>query len=122
MKWILRYLRGSTDRSLCFRKSELKLQGFVDTDFAGEVDHRRSTTDYIFTVGITAVSWILQIQKIVALSTTEAEYVAVIEASKEMIWLQGLLAEMGFRQKKNVLHSDSNAARLSGLQRRITIK
>jgi hypothetical protein len=61
-------------------------------------------------VGTTAVSWISQIQKIVALSTTEAEYIAVTEASKEMIWLQGLLAEMGFKQEKNVLHSDSQSA------------
>jgi hypothetical protein len=56
------------------------------------------------------VSWISQIQKIVALSTIEAEYVVVTEASKEMIWLQGLLAEMGFKQEKNVLHSDSQSA------------
>jgi hypothetical protein len=110
VKWILRYLRGTTDRCLCFRRGELKLQGFVDADFAAEVDHRRSTTGYVFTVGTTAVSWISQIQKIVALSTTEAEYIAVTEASKEMIWLQGLLAEMGFKQEKNVLHSDSQSA------------
>ena len=93
-----------------FSKGELKVQGYVDTDFGGEVDHRRSTTGYIFTVGTTAVSWMSQIQKIVTLSTTEAEYVAVTEASKEMIWLQGLLIELGFKQEKNVLHSDSQSA------------
>jgi hypothetical protein len=107
VKWMLRYLRGTTDKCLCFRKGELRLQGFADADFAGEVDHWRSTTGYVFTLGTTAVSWVSQIQKIVALSTTEAEYVAVTKASKEMIWLQGLLAELGFRQAKNVLHSDS---------------
>ncbi|KAL5772578.1 hypothetical protein ACOSP7_012184 [Xanthoceras sorbifolium] len=51
-----------------------------------------------------------QIQNIVALSTIEAKYVAVIEASKEIIWLQGLLTELGFRQGKNVLYSDSQSA------------
>lgn len=110
VKWILRYLRGTSDRCLCFRKGELRLQGFVDSDFAGEVDNRRSTTGYIFTVGTTAVSWVSQLQKIVALSTTEAEYVAVTEASKEMIWLQGLLVELDVKQEKNVLHSDSQSA------------
>lgn len=110
VKWILRYLRGSTDRCLCFRRGDVALQGFVDADFAGEVDRRRSTTGYVFTVGTTAVSWISQIQKIVALSTTEAEYVAITEASKEMIWLQGLLAELGFDQKNNILFSDSQSA------------
>lgn len=51
-----------------------------------------------------------QIQKIVTLSTTEAEYVAMTEASKEMIWLQGLLTELGFKLEKNLLHSGSQSA------------
>ncbi|KAL5838301.1 hypothetical protein ACOSQ3_015470 [Xanthoceras sorbifolium] len=110
VKWILRYLRGTINKCLHFGKRELKVQGYVDADFAGEVDHRRSTTGYVFTIGTTAVSWMSQIQKIVALSTTEAEYVAVTEASKEMIWLQGLLIELGFSQGKNVLYSDSQSA------------
>ncbi|BBH04062.1 Toll-Interleukin-Resistance domain family protein [Prunus dulcis] len=110
VKWILRYLQGTSEKCLYFGKGELKVQGYVDADFGGEVDHRRSTTGYIFTVGNTAVSWMSQLQKIVTLSTTEAEYVAVTEASKEMIWLQGLLTELGFKQEKNVLHSDSQSA------------
>ncbi|WVY99473.1 hypothetical protein V8G54_015558 [Vigna mungo] len=110
VKWILRYLRGTIEKCLYFSKGELKVQGYVDADFGGEVDHRRSTTGYIFTVGTTAVSWMSQVQKIVALSTTEAEYVAVTEASKELIWLQGLLTELGFIQEMSVLHSDSQSA------------
>jgi hypothetical protein len=51
-----------------------------------------------------------RIQKIVAISTTEVEYVAVTEASKELIWLQGLLTELGFIQKQNSLYSDSQSA------------
>ncbi|KAK0573601.1 hypothetical protein LWI29_010645 [Acer saccharum] len=110
VKWILRYLRGTTEKCLTFRKDELKLEGYVDSDFAGEVDHRRSTTGYVFTLGSTAISWVSQLQKIVTISTTEAEYVAVTEASKKLIWLQGLLAELGFEQEMNVLHSDSQSA------------
>jgi ATP-binding cassette subfamily B (MDR/TAP) protein 1 len=107
VKWILRYLRGTKKKYLYFGKGEIKVQGYVDADFAGEVDHRRSTIGYIFTIGTGAVSWISRIQKIVALSTTEAEYVAATEASKELIWLQGLLTELGFMQEKSVLYSDS---------------
>jgi hypothetical protein len=59
VKWILRYLRGTTNRSLCFRKGELKLQGFVDPDFAGEVNHRKSTIGYVFIVGTTTVRLLL---------------------------------------------------------------
>ena len=55
----------------------------VDADLAGNVDIRRSTTWYVYTLGGTTVSWGSQLQKIVALSTTEAEYVAITEASKD---------------------------------------
>ena len=87
VKWILRYLRGTTEKCLYFGEGELKVQGYVDADFGGEVDHRRSTTGYIFTIGNTTVNWMLRLQKIVTLSTTKAEYVAMTEVSKEMIWL-----------------------------------
>jgi hypothetical protein len=53
---------------------------------AGDKDSRRNTTGYVFTIGGTTVSWILKLQKVVALSTIEAKYVATTEASKEMIW------------------------------------
>ncbi|KAH9327865.1 hypothetical protein KI387_044357, partial [Taxus chinensis] len=70
------------------------------SDMAGDVDSRRSTTCYIYTVGGTAVSWISRLQKLVALSTTEAEYVAATEARKEMIWLQQFLKELGHKQEE----------------------
>ncbi|KAH9293321.1 hypothetical protein KI387_041476, partial [Taxus chinensis] len=70
------------------------------SDMAGDVDNRRSTTGYIYTVGGTTVSWISRLQKLVALSTTEAEYVAATEASKEMIWLQQFLEELGHKQEE----------------------
>jgi hypothetical protein len=54
---------------------------------AGDKDSMRSTTGYVFIIGGTTVSWISKLQKVVALSTIEAEYVVAIEASKEMIWL-----------------------------------
>ena len=55
----------------------------IDADSAGNVDIRRSTIGYVYTLGGTAVSWGSQLQKIVALSTIEAEYVAIIKASKD---------------------------------------
>lgn len=81
MKLILRYLQGTKDKCLCFSKGDLKVQGYVDADFVGEVDHRRSTTDYIFTFRTTTISWMSRIQKIVDLSNIEAAYVVVTEAS-----------------------------------------
>ena len=55
----------------------------VDADSARNVDIRRSTTGYVYTLGGTVVSWGSQLQKIIALSTTEAEYVIITEASKD---------------------------------------
>ena len=85
VKWILRYLKGTSGKSLCFSKIDIILQGFVDTDLGGDLDTRRSTTGYIYTLGGITVSWVSQLQKVVTLSTTEAEYVAISEASKEMV-------------------------------------
>ena len=49
IKWILRYLRGSLDTCLCFTSASLKLQGYVDANFAGDIDSRKSTTGFVFT-------------------------------------------------------------------------
>ena len=80
-------MRGTTTHALCFGGSDTFLQGYVDSNMAGDKDSRRSTTRYVFIVSGTTVSWISKLQKVVALSTTEVEYVVAIEASKEMIWL-----------------------------------
>ena len=64
VKWILRYLRGTTIHALCFGGSDTFLQGYVDSDMAGDKDIRRSTTRYVFTIGGTTVSWISKLQKL----------------------------------------------------------
>jgi len=78
---------------------------------AGDRDTRKSTTGYVFTMGGTTVSWASKLQKIVSLSTTtEAEYVALIEASKKMLWMDRFLEELGYKQTGPVLYSDSQSA------------
>ena len=64
------------------RKPRL-LQGYIDADYAGDLDQRRSTTGYMFTVAECAISWKVELQDTIALSTTKAEYMAAIEASNE---------------------------------------
>ena len=88
----------------------MKLQGYVDVDFASDIDSRKSITEFVFTLGGTAISWASNLQKIVTLSTTEAEYVAATETGKEMIWLYGFLDELGKKQEIGILHSDSQSA------------
>ena len=77
---------------------------------AGDKDSRRSTTRYVFTVGGTIVSWISKLQKVVALSSTKAEYVASLEANKEMIWLQRFMEELGKNKENSRLYNDSQSA------------
>ena len=64
----------------------------------------------MFTVGGTIVSWNSKLQQVVALSTTEAKYVADIEASKEMIWLQRFMEELGKKRENSRLYSDNQSA------------
>ncbi|PKI41932.1 hypothetical protein CRG98_037682 [Punica granatum] len=110
VKWIFRYLRGTTERALCFEGKNMVLNGYVDVDLAGDLDKRKSTTEYVFTFSDTSISWASKLQKTAALSTTEAEYIAVTEASKEMIWLQNFLCELRKEQKNSILYSDSQSA------------
>jgi len=71
-----------------------ELTGYVDSDFAGDLDKRRSLTGYVFTFGKCAISWKATLQSIVALSTTEAEYMMLTEGIKEGIWLRDFVGEI----------------------------
>jgi hypothetical protein len=75
-------LRGTSTHALCFGGSKTVLHGYVDSNMEGDKDSRRSTTMYVFTIGVTTISWILKLQKVVALSTTKEKYVSPTEGSK----------------------------------------
>eukprot|EP00698_Gefionella_okellyi_P023873 TRINITY_DN8277_c0_g3_i1.p1 TRINITY_DN8277_c0_g3~~TRINITY_DN8277_c0_g3_i1.p1 ORF type:complete len:323 (-),score=75.21 TRINITY_DN8277_c0_g3_i1:280-1146(-) len=85
LKHVLRYLKGSADRSLIIRGNTTPLTGYVDADFANDEATRRSVSGYVFLFGDSAIAWKSRIQRTVALSTTEAEYMAVTEAVKEAL-------------------------------------
>ncbi|KAE8690124.1 hypothetical protein F3Y22_tig00110926pilonHSYRG00104 [Hibiscus syriacus] len=113
VKWILRYILNTIDVGLIFQQDRQDGQcvvGYCDSDYAGDLDKRRSTTGYVFTFAKAPVSWKSTLQSTVALSTTEAEYMAVTEAMKEAIWFQGLLGELGMEQKHIKVHCDSQSA------------
>ena len=71
------------------------LQGYVDADYAGDLDQRKSTMGFVFTVTEYVISWKAELQDIVALLTTETEYMDAVEASKEALWLRGLVETFG---------------------------
>lgn len=110
MKWIFRYLRGTSRVCLCFGNGEIVLNGFTDADMAGDVDSRKSTSGYLITFAGGAVSWQSKLQKCVALSTTEAEFIAATEACKEVLWMKKFLQELGVEQRRYVLYCDSQSA------------
>ena len=109
----LRYIKGTIDVGLVFEMDSTGKQdciGYVDSDYAGDLDKRRSTTGYVFTFSQAPVSWRSTLQSTVALSTTEAEYMAMTEAMKEAIWLQGLLDDLGVDQDLLKINCDSMSA------------
>jgi hypothetical protein len=96
-----------------FDKNSLKeigVMGFVDSDFAGDLDKRCSISGYVFLLCGSSVSWRASLQSITALSTTEAEYVSATEGVKEAIWMQGLISELGVPQYVIKLYCDSHSA------------
>lgn len=87
VKWILRYIKGSLNVGLSYGgacEAEELIPGFVDSDFAGSIDTRKSQTRYVFTVYRTAVNWKACLQHVVALSTVEAEFIAITRRLKRL--------------------------------------
>lgn len=111
VKWVFRYLKGTQDVKLVFRKSEkFVVEGFYDSDFSSDLDRRRSISGYVFSAGGSAICWRSGLQDIVALSTTEAEYMALVEAVKEGIWLKSLIEEFSYEQENINVWCDSQSA------------
>ena len=95
VKRILRYLKGTCNYGLLYRKdTPAELTGYSDADWAGDVGDRKSISGYIYFLGGAAISWKSSKQSCVALSTTEAEYIASSSASQEAIWLQQLMSDL----------------------------
>ncbi|KAG7554626.1 GAG-pre-integrase domain [Arabidopsis suecica] len=111
VKWVLRYIKGSLKMKLCYKKgADFILRGYCDSDYAANIDNRRSTSGMVFTLGGSTINWRSCLQKVVAISTTEAEYMSLTEAVKEAIWLKGLLKDFGYEQKTVEIFCDSQSA------------
>ena len=101
----MRYLKGTIDHSIVYGNSgsDLELIGFTDADYAGCVRTRKSVSGSVFMLNNGPISWSSQRQRMVTLSTTEAEYVALAMGTKDAIWLRNMLEELkGPRKRKAV--------------------
>lgn len=112
LKWLLRFLKHSAHVGLTFSKCSegVKLAGYVDPNYANDRNNRKSTTSYVFTLCGSCISWKSQSQPIVAISTTESEYIAITEVVKKAAWLKCLMHEIGFKNKNVVIFSNSQSA------------
>ncbi|XP_062081225.1 secreted RxLR effector protein 161-like [Humulus lupulus] len=112
MKWIFRYLIGTTDIGLVFKQSQnpTLVEGFCDSDYAGDRDTRRSTSAYYFLVWENCISWKVQLQPVVALSTTKAVYVSATEAIKEAVWIKGVLKELKLLKSIPIIYSNNQSS------------
>uniref|UniRef100_H3HAK5 Reverse transcriptase Ty1/copia-type domain-containing protein n=1 Tax=Phytophthora ramorum TaxID=164328 RepID=H3HAK5_PHYRM len=96
LKRVLRYLQATPTHGLEFsREDSLGMCGYSDADWAGDIESRRSTSGYAFMMNGGCISWRSKKQRTVALSSTEAEYMALSEATQEAVWLKVFLCELG---------------------------
>ena len=114
LKRLLRYLKGTTKYGILFSKEgSSECIGFSDADWAGDVNDRKSTSGYVFLLSGGAVSWSSKKQKCVALSTAEAEYIALSSASQESIWLRQLMTELGNRPETATFIFEDNKSAIA---------
>jgi hypothetical protein len=95
LKHILRYLKGTTSYGFHItRGSSFALHGFTNADWVGSIDDRKSTAGYLVFFGQTPISWKFGKQRIIARSSTEAEYIALADDTAKVIWLQYFLIDL----------------------------
>ncbi len=107
-KRILRYLKGKPQGGIMYRSIPI-LEAYSDSDWGTNPDHGRSITGYVIFMGGGPICWSSKTQKSVALSSCEAEYYALAEVIKELLWVVQFLTELGFPPppRKNICRQPS---------------
>ena len=109
----MRYLKGTVNVGLLYNaKDQTDLVGYSDADWAGDINDRKSTSGYIFQICGGAVSWRSKKQSCVALSTAEAEYMALASATQEAIWMKQLIMDLcaEILKKPVLIYEDNKSA------------
>jgi hypothetical protein len=112
IKRVLRYIKGTLSYGLVYSPSDsFRLLAYSDSDWAGCVETRKSTSGYVSRLGNCTISWRSKKQPIVALSSTEAEYIALCAATQEIVWLRRLLEGVDHEQGgATVVYKDNQGA------------
>ena len=107
---IVRYLKGTARHGIMSRKNENRgVYGFTDADWASNPVDRKSTVGYFTFVEGNLVTWRSKKQKVVALSSAEAEFRGIRCGMMEILWLRRLMSEIGLTQDKSQLYCDNKA-------------
>ena len=110
VKCIFCYLKGTSELWLSYRMKNGKLTGYADADGSMAEDRHAISRD-AFLIHSSAISWSANWQEIIALSTTEAEYVAITHAAKEALWLRSLIFQLfELDLEPTILFSDNKSA------------
>jgi hypothetical protein len=107
---VLKYLAGTKGMGLVWEKGTKTFEAFVDSDYAGDLDGRKSTSGFVFMSGSAAVSWGSKLQPLVALSTVEAEFISVCTEVQEALWFAKLIYDFGENSGRMVIHTDNTGA------------
>ncbi|XP_055632926.1 uncharacterized protein LOC129773354 [Toxorhynchites rutilus septentrionalis] len=111
VKKIIRYLKGTSTKKLEYSKQgSTELVGYSDADWGGDTDTRKSTTGYVFTLQGGAISWNVKKQPTVALSSCEAEYMALLRTIQEAMWWNNLQSQIFEEQHPIPLNCDNQSA------------
>ncbi|XP_060960859.1 uncharacterized mitochondrial protein AtMg00810-like [Cannabis sativa] len=111
VKRIFKYLSGTSEFGLWYsRDTNMSIVGYSDSDWAGSLDDRKSTSGGCFYLGNNLVSWLSKKQNSISLSTAEAEYIAAGSCCTQLIWLNKMVTDYGFPQNSLVLYCDSTSA------------
>jgi hypothetical protein len=114
VKRILRYVAGTLNFLLWYTKSySNQLSGYTDSDFAGSLDDRKSTSGHVFQLGTNLISWASKKKPIVSISSTEIEYVATTSASCQAVWLRRILKDMSHTENDPTPIFCDNASAIS---------
>ncbi|XP_050232866.1 secreted RxLR effector protein 161-like [Mercurialis annua] len=116
VKRVLRYIKGTTELGIFYKRGgEEKLVAYSDSDYAGDVEDRKSTSGYVFLLSSGVVAWSSKKQPVVTLSTTEAEFIAAASCACQSIWMRRILEKLGLQQSKctDVFCDNSSTIKLS---------
>nr|KYP57482.1 Retrovirus-related Pol polyprotein from transposon TNT 1-94 [Cajanus cajan] len=99
-KRILRYLKGTENYGILYKRGGIEeLQAYTDSDYAGDLEDRKSTSGYVFIMSGGSVAWSSRKQPIVTISTTEAEFIAAAGCACQAVWMRRVLKELGYKQE-----------------------